>query len=330
MNELKESVGLSSELTVEVLIRGALSLEQRESEKVFQLLKKGLENEIAQRQISNRVARNFKWLKQKLIEERRRAMNFATIKEKMLKDLEWITSRSQGDLVGILDQLSELATTYEEWSYVHWCDWPKEIEGAPVKKSQALLEMARLATTDDQIKECWKLWDRADNMCGNQFWVTDVDPKILEEIEEFLGNVIVSRFQKPYDLAGFMYDAKKTKEKFSTAMTTMEGSRAEWTRIFENFFGVPKKEILDKIFDRITFEELIEVSKIWVEKDGSFCTGSSDKKDFFETNFNVRVAAWLLKNATDRAEELFSELPENWRKRTFTDFFQNYKRWEGK
>lgn len=64
MNELKESVGLSSELTVEVLIRGALSLEQRESEKVFQLLKKGLENMIAQKKIHNRVAKKFKQFKQ--------------------------------------------------------------------------------------------------------------------------------------------------------------------------------------------------------------------------------------------------------------------------
>jgi hypothetical protein len=64
MAKIKESVSLPSELTAEILIRGALSLEQGESEKALQLLKKGLEIMIARREVSNRVAKEFKRLKE--------------------------------------------------------------------------------------------------------------------------------------------------------------------------------------------------------------------------------------------------------------------------
>jgi len=63
MDELKRTDSLPSELSVEILFRGALTLEQGESEKVFQLLKKGLENLISARKISNRAAAEFKRLK---------------------------------------------------------------------------------------------------------------------------------------------------------------------------------------------------------------------------------------------------------------------------
>lgn len=69
MVELKESANLPAELTVEILIRGALALEQGESGKVFRGLKRGLEKLIAQKTISNRAAQEFKRLWKKLEED---------------------------------------------------------------------------------------------------------------------------------------------------------------------------------------------------------------------------------------------------------------------
>lgn len=69
MAKLKEFDSLPAELTAEIIIRGALALEQGESEKVLRLLKKGLEKKIAQKTISNRVALEFKQLWKKLEEE---------------------------------------------------------------------------------------------------------------------------------------------------------------------------------------------------------------------------------------------------------------------
>ena len=62
MAELQKSVDLSTELTEKVLVRGALTLEKGEFAKVRGLLKKGLENLIAQGDVSNRVAYEFKQL----------------------------------------------------------------------------------------------------------------------------------------------------------------------------------------------------------------------------------------------------------------------------
>jgi len=75
MAKIKESESLPSKLTAELLIRGALSLEQGESEKALQLLKKGLENLVAQKKINNRVAKEFKRLK-KQEKERKMTQNY--------------------------------------------------------------------------------------------------------------------------------------------------------------------------------------------------------------------------------------------------------------
>lgn len=70
MDDVKKANDLSSELSVEILIRGALTLEPGESDKVFQLLKKGLEKLVAQKKLNNRVAHEFKRLKKSIIQEK--------------------------------------------------------------------------------------------------------------------------------------------------------------------------------------------------------------------------------------------------------------------
>ncbi|MDO8593053.1 MAG: hypothetical protein Q7R92_04800 [bacterium] len=69
MAELKKSVGLPEELTAEILISGWHTLEQGELEIVKRLSKKGLENLIAQKVVSNRVAWLFKQLNKKIEKE---------------------------------------------------------------------------------------------------------------------------------------------------------------------------------------------------------------------------------------------------------------------
>ncbi len=69
MTIMKKSVDLPTKLTAELLIRGAFTLEQGECEKVLSLLKKGLEKLIAQKVVSNRVAKQFKQLKTKTKEK---------------------------------------------------------------------------------------------------------------------------------------------------------------------------------------------------------------------------------------------------------------------
>ena len=208
MNELKKSANLSLKLTAEVLIQGALSLEQRESEKIFQLLKKGLENLIAQNKVHNRVAKQFKQLKQR----KEKKMSFSEIKEKMLNDFNWITSLSDEELAGVLDSLVKVATTYDEWKFIHWCDWPKEIESIAKKRSNALLKMAQTATNDHELEETFEL-------CTNDISDSDIynhlkaeaymDIEELEKAEAYMVSKIIEKKKSPIALQPFIRISKK-------------------------------------------------------------------------------------------------------------------------
>lgn len=65
-------------------------------------------------------------------------MKFKEIKAKMLNDLDWVTSLSEEQQTSVLDGLMAVATTYDEWKFIHWCDWPKAIQGTSTKRSHSL------------------------------------------------------------------------------------------------------------------------------------------------------------------------------------------------
>lgn len=70
MDQMDGAGSLSSELTVEQLVRGVLTLEQGQAKKVFKLLQDGLENLVAQNLIPTSVAKQFRQLRAKILKEK--------------------------------------------------------------------------------------------------------------------------------------------------------------------------------------------------------------------------------------------------------------------
>jgi hypothetical protein len=72
MDQINGTGSLSSELTVEMLIRGVLTLEQGQAKKVFKSLQNGLENLVAQKIIPSSVAKEFRQLRAKTLKGEKR------------------------------------------------------------------------------------------------------------------------------------------------------------------------------------------------------------------------------------------------------------------
>ncbi|MDD5721236.1 MAG: DUF4116 domain-containing protein [Candidatus Pacebacteria bacterium] len=76
MDQMDGTGSLSSELTVEQLVRGVLTLEQGQAKKVFKTLQDGLENLVAQNLIPTSVAKQFRQLRAKILKEGEKKMIF--------------------------------------------------------------------------------------------------------------------------------------------------------------------------------------------------------------------------------------------------------------
>jgi hypothetical protein len=79
MDQMDGTGSLSSELTVEQLVRGVLTLEQGQAKKVFKSLQDGLENLVAQNLIPTSVAKQFRQLRAKILKEGEEKMIFSKL-----------------------------------------------------------------------------------------------------------------------------------------------------------------------------------------------------------------------------------------------------------
>jgi hypothetical protein len=256
-------------------------------------------------------------------------MNFTEIKKRMLNDLEWITSLTDEQQAELLDRLMAEAGTYDEWEFIHWCEWPKAVEGVPTKRSQALMEMARLATTDVQIKEVWEECQADLRMKDNTCWLTNVDEAKTLETESYVADVICYKYKTPLALSKFIYGASKAiREKLQKVVAQMNASRKEWveTWVRYEYSNLPSKVVLDKIFDRITFGEVIDAATIWANKGGSVSSWSN-REEFYQNNFLPRVNCWLHENATfEQVLDFGEKMPDTFRGRFLLELTQTIQK----